>query len=72
MERIHKINKLLLITTYNLGGVCLVAIGYMVGIGAPPGYLPVWVKIITAMVFSTMIIGHIVRYILERRMSKTG
>ena len=71
MERIHKINKLLLIT-YNLGGVCLVAIGNLVGIGTPPGYIPPWLKLVTAMVFSTMIIGHIVRYILERRMNKTG
>lgn len=49
-ERIRKINKLLLIT-YNLGGVCLIAIGHLRGIGASPGYIPTGIKIVTAIVF---------------------
>ncbi|MGG5370460.1 hypothetical protein [Enterococcus sp. AZ196] len=69
MERIHKINKLLLIT-YNLGGVCLLAISGLVGIGAPPGYIPMWLKISTGIIFSTMIIAHIVRYGLKRLNTK--
>lgn len=71
MERIHKINKLLMIT-YNLGGLCLMMIGGMVGIGAPRGYVPTGIKVVTALVFGTMIVAHIVRYILEKRLEKTG
>ena len=68
MERIRKINKLLLIT-YNLGGICLMMIGAMVGV---PGYVPMGIKIATGIVFGTMIIAHIVRYFLERGLKKTG
>lgn len=71
MERIRKINKLLLIT-YNLGGICLMMIGGMVGVPGPPGYVPMGIKVATEIVFGTMIIAHIIRYILERRMEKTG
>ena len=46
MERIRKINKLLLIT-YNLGGICLMMIGAMVGVPGPPGYVPMGIKIAT-------------------------
>lgn len=68
-ERIRKINKLLLIT-YNLGGVCLIAIGHLRGIGASPGYIPIGMKIVTGLVFSTMLIAHIVRYLMERNLKK--
>lgn len=68
-ERIRKINKLLLIT-YNLGGVCLIAIGHLRGIGASPGYIPTGIKIVTAIVFSTMLIAHLIRYIMERTIKK--
>ncbi|MDU5333806.1 hypothetical protein [Enterococcus sp.] len=72
MERIHKINKLLMIT-YNLGGLCLMMIGGMVGLGGVPnGYVPTGIKVVTGLVFGTMIIAHIVRYILEKRLEKTG
>ena len=49
MERIRKINKLLLIT-YNLGGICLMMIGAMVGVPGPPGYVPMGIKIATGIV----------------------
>lgn len=71
MERIHRINKLLMIT-YNLAGLCMIAIGGLVGIGAPPGYVPTGIKVVTALVFGTMIIAHIIRYILEKRLEKAG
>lgn len=71
MERIHKINKLLAIT-YNLGGLCLMLIGAMVGVPGPPGYVPLGIKVITGIVFGTMIVAHAVRYILEKRLEKTG
>ncbi|MGL9726932.1 hypothetical protein [Enterococcus sp. DIV0756] len=71
MERIHKINKLLVIT-YNLGGLCLMLIGAMVGVPGPPGYVPLGIKVITGIVFGTMIVAHVVRYILEKRLEKTG
>lgn len=71
MERIHKINKLLLIT-YNLGGLCLMMIGGMVGVPEPSGYVPMGIKIVTALVFGTMLIAHVVRYVLEKRLNKTG
>ncbi|MGO3602006.1 MAG: hypothetical protein ACTIOK_01230 [Enterococcus malodoratus] len=71
MERIHKINKLLLIT-YNLGGLCLMMIGGMVGVPGPSGYVPMGIKIVTALVFGTMLIAHVVRYVLEKRLKKTG
>jgi hypothetical protein len=71
MERIHKINKLLVIT-YNLGGLCLMLIGAMVGVPGPPGYVPLGIKVITGIVFGTMIVAHAVRYILEKRLEKTG
>ena len=65
MERIQKINKLLLIT-YNLGGICLMIIGAMVGVPGPPGYVPTGIKIIT--LFS----AHILRYILKKRLERAG
>lgn len=71
MERIHKVNKLLVIT-YNLGGLCLMLIGAMVGVPGPPGYVPLGIKVITGIVFGTMIVAHAVRYILEKRLEKTG
>ena len=71
MERIRKINKLLLIT-YNLGGICLMMIGAMVGVPGPPGYVPMGIKVATRIVFGTMIIAHIVRFLLERGLKKTG
>lgn len=72
MERIRKINKLLLIT-YNLGGLCLITIGGMVGLPRPtPGYIPTGLKIATIIVFGTMILAHIVRYIMKKRLKKTG
>lgn len=67
MERIHKINKLLLIT-YNLGGLCLMMIGGVVGVPGPSGYVPMGIKIVTALVFG----AHVVRYVLEKRLNKTG
>ncbi|MFM2489983.1 hypothetical protein ABW365_20445 [Enterococcus avium] len=69
MERIRKINKLLLIT-YNLGGICLMMIGAMVGVPGPPGYVPMGIKVATGIVFGTMIIAHIVRFLLERGLKK--
>jgi len=70
-ERIRKINKLLLIT-YNLGGLCLIVIGNLRGIGGPPGYIPTGIKVVTAIVFLTMLIAHIVRYSIERKIKRTG
>lgn len=72
MERIHKINKLLVIT-YNLGGLCLMMIGGMVGIARPtPWYIPAGLKIATGIVFGTMIIGHVIRFIMEKKLKKTS
>lgn len=71
MERIQKINKLLLLT-YNLGGICLMIIGAMVGVPGPPGYVPTGIKIITLFVFTTMISAHILRYILKKRLERAG
>lgn len=69
MEAIRKINKLLLIS-YNIGGICLIIIGKMTGIGASPGYLPGWLKVVTGMTFVTILLAHSVRYILEKRTKK--
>ncbi len=69
MEKIRILNKLLLVT-YNLGGLCLILIGHMRGIGAPTGYIPAWLKLITILVFSTMILAHIFRFILEKKVQR--
>ncbi|OJG88362.1 hypothetical protein RV13_GL002682 [Enterococcus raffinosus] len=42
----------------------------MRGIGASPGYIPTGIKIVTAIVFSTMLIAHLIRYIMERTIKK--
>ncbi len=71
MERIRVINKLLLIT-YNLGGICLLIIGHLRGIGASPGYVPTGLKIVTGIIFLTMLLGHLIRYMMEKKINKTG
>lgn len=71
MEKIHKINKLLMIT-YNLGGLCLMMIGAMVGVPGPPGYVPMGIKVATSLVFGTMLIAHVVRYVLEKKLKKAS
>lgn len=47
-------------------------IGGMVGVPGPSGYVPMGIKIVTALVFGTMLIAHVVRYVLEKRLNKTG
>lgn len=47
-------------------------IGGMVGVPGPSGYVPTGIKIVTALVFGTMLIAHVVRYVLEKRLNKTG
>ncbi|OJG41936.1 hypothetical protein RV02_GL000607 [Enterococcus gilvus] len=42
----------------------------MRGIGAPTGYIPAWLKLITILVFSTMILAHIIRFILEKKVQR--
>jgi len=67
VKKIHQLNKLLLIT-YNLAGLCLLIIAGMVGIGASPGYIPMWLIVATIFVFLVMIFFHIYRYFLKKKL----
>lgn len=67
MEKIEQLNKLILVT-YNLAGLCLLIIAGMVGIGAHPGYIPIWLIVTSIFVFLVMIALHIYRYFVKKRL----
>lgn len=54
----------IILALYNLCGLALVAVAKT---GIVPGYIPIWLRIITGVLFAALIVAHIWRSSLRKK-----